>query len=168
MASTPLPPEPPPVAPDGAPLARDPAPIGPPPVAVIDEAHRLPPHRSKLTRVQDHLHGTVNGLTEWMELRIAIIRREVEEAIEAKKHQAEVLGKAWGVTAVLGLAAALMALFFLGFLFSALWGLLLVSVLWSLALGYLTLVVLLGVGALVAMRRAKAAGARLQSPKRDS
>jgi hypothetical protein len=168
MASTPLTPDPPPVAPDDASLARDPAPIGPPPVAVIDESHRLPPHRGKIARVQDHLQGTVNGLTEWMELRIAIIRREVEEAVEAKKHQAEVLAKAWGVTAVLGLAAALMALFFLGFLFSALWGLVLLSVLWSLALGYLTLVVLLGVGALVAMRRAKAAGARLQSPQRDS
>lgn len=129
----------------------------------VEEHLRLPAHRSKVGRVKDHVKGAAENLTDWFELRIALLKREVRDEIQSFKEQAAALGKAYGMAAVLALVAALVLLFVLGFLFSALWGLALgpESVLWSLTLGYLTLTVLLGLGALLALRRAKRTQQRL-------
>lgn len=126
-------------------------------------AHQLPAHRGKVGRVTDHVKGAADSLTDWFELRIALLKREIKDEVESAKEQAAALGKAYGVAAVLALVAALVLLFVLGFLFSALWGLLLGSgnELWSLTLGYFTLTALLGLGALVALRRAKRTQQRL-------
>jgi hypothetical protein len=123
-----------------------------------DERRQLPPHENKLERVSRHAEGVVTGLTNWIDLRIAVVRREIQETIEEKKRQAQALGQAWGITAALGLAAALIALFFLGFLLSALWDQFVIpegNALWSLTLGYLTLLAILGAGAFLGMRRAE-------------
>ncbi len=129
----------------------------------VEEHLRLPAHRGKVGRVTDHVKGAAESLTDWFELRIALLKREVKDEVQSLKDQAAALGKAYGMAAVLGLVAALVLLFVLGFLFSALWGLVLgpEHVLWSLTLGYLTLTVLLGLGALLALRRAKRTQQRL-------
>lgn len=126
-------------------------------------AHQLPAHKGKVGRVADHVRGAADSLTDWFELRIALLKREVKDEIQAYKEQSAALGKAYGLAAVLALVAALVLIFVLGFLFSALWGLLLGTgaELWALTLGYLTLMVLLGLGALVALRKAKRTQQRL-------
>ena len=126
-------------------------------------AHQLPAHRGKVGRVTDHVKGAADSLTDWFELRIALLKREVKDEVQAAKEQAAALGKAYGMAAVLALVAALVLLFVLGFLFSALWGLLLGTghELWSLTLGYLTLTLLLGLGALLAFRKARRTQERL-------
>lgn len=157
-----------------APPAPDPPELSSPPGAYVPvpsgsraptngDARRLPAHRGKVGRVTDHVKGAATSLTDWFELRIALLKREVRDEIEAVKNQSVELGKAYGVAAVLALVAALVLLFVLGFLFSALWGLLLGegAELWSLTLGYFTLALLLGLGALVMLRRAKRTQERL-------
>lgn len=124
---------------------------------ITDEEHQLPVHKGKVGRVADHVSGAAHSLTDWFELRIALLKREVKDEIQTVKDQATEMGKAYGAVAVLALVAAVVALFFAGFLFSALWGLLLgdEAELWSLTLGYFTLMLLFALGTLVALRRAK-------------
>ena len=124
---------------------------------ILDEEHQLPVHKGKVGRVTDHVKGAANSLTDWFELRIALLKREVKDEIDTVKRQVEALAKAYGVVAVLALVAAVVALFVAGFLFSALWGLLLgdEAELWSLTLGFFTLMLLFVFGTLVALRRAK-------------
>ena len=126
-------------------------------VPILDEQHQLPVHKGKVGRVTDHVKGAANSLTDWFELRIALLKREVKDEIDTVKRQVEEMAKAYGVVAVLALVAALVALFVAGFLFSALWGLLLgdEAELWSLTLGFFTLLLLFALGTLVALRRAR-------------
>lgn len=144
-----LPDLPPPVSP------QTPVPVRPGPIT--DEEHQLPVHKGKVGRVTGHVSGAAHSLTDWFELRIALLKREVKDEIQTVKAQATEMGKAYGAVAVLALVAAVVALFFAGFLLSALWGLLLgnEAELWSLTLGYFTLMLLFALGALVALRRAK-------------
>lgn len=172
-------------SPDPRPVKAPPAPDLPdaPPLAeprasvpartdtpILDEGHQLPVHKGKVGRVTDHVKGAANSLTDWFELRIALLKREVKDEIQTVKDQATTLGKAYGVAAVLALVALVVALFFLGFLFSALWGWLLLgpeNELWSLTLGYGTLLFLFAIGALVALRRARRAQKRLSLFSKD-
>jgi hypothetical protein len=119
--------------------------------------HQLPVHKGKVGRVTDHVKGAANSLTDWFELRIALLKREVKDEIEAAKKQGSELAKAYGAAAVLGLVAAVVALFVAGFLFSALWGLLLGegSELWSLTLGFFTLMLLFAIGAAISLNKAE-------------
>lgn len=159
-------PDPRPVtAPPAPDLPDAPPPISPPPVParvgtsqpVLDDEHLLPAHKGKVGRVTDHVKGAANSLTDWFELRIALLKREVKDEIQTVKDQAAEMGKAYGAVAVLALVSAVVALFVAGFLFSALWGLLLgdEAELWSLTLGFFTLMLLFVIGTLVALRRAK-------------
>jgi hypothetical protein len=66
--------------------------------------HRLPAHRNKAERVTDHLAGLSEDLREWVELRIQLIRKEIEEKIEGR------LSTVKGIVAV-GVVAAITALF---------------------------------------------------------
>lgn len=105
-------PEPPPVTP------RAP---GPPPVPqrITDDARQLPVHRGKITRITDHAQGIVNSLTDWIELRIALAKREVKDEVEAVTNQASTLAKVYGMAAGAGLVALLAAFFVGGFGFVA-------------------------------------------------
>lgn len=52
----------------------------------------LPPHRSKLERITDHVAAVSEDLREWTELRIALVKRQVEGVIgilERLQHLAE-------------------------------------------------------------------------------
>lgn len=124
---------------------------------ILDEEHQLPVHKGKVGRVTDHVKGAANSLTDWFELRIALLKREVKDEIQTVKSQATEMAKAYGAVAVLALVAAVVALFVAGFLFSALWGLLLGddAELWSLTLGFFTLMLLFAIGAFVSLRRAE-------------
>lgn len=124
---------------------------------ILDERHQLPAHRGKVGRITDHVKGAAENLTEWIELRIALLRREVKDEIDAAKSQAKTLAKAYGSAALFALLAALILLIWLGFLLSAAWGLLLGpdAALWSLTLGFLTLGLLLGLIAMILFKRAQ-------------
>lgn len=158
--------------PDSRPVSSPPAPELPdhPPPAqssvpartgdgapILDDEHQLPVHKGKVGRVTDHVKGAADSLTDWFELRIALLKREVKDEIAAKKAKAEELGKAYGILAVLALVTAVLALFVFGFLFSALWGLLIGEghELWSLTAGFGTLFLLFAIGALIAKNRAE-------------
>lgn len=157
--------------PDPRPVSSPPAPKTPelPPPAssvparagdgapILDDGHQLPVHKGKVGRVTDHMKGAANSLTDWFELRIALLKREVKDEIAAKKAKAEDLGKAYGILAVLGLVTAVLALVVFGFLFSALWGLLIGEghELWSLTAGFGTLFLLFAIGSLIAKNRAE-------------
>ncbi len=169
----PLPPEPPradfrPTASELPPLA-DPPPSEPPRVAplpevpapvtgsaapITDERFQLPVHKGKLARVQDHAEGIANSITDWIELRIALTKREVKDQIDALKAQLTELLKAYGLAAGAGLVAALAAFFMGGFLFTALFSIWL-SLSASLFLGWLLYTILFAIAALVLFKRAE-------------
>jgi hypothetical protein len=99
-------------------------PAGPPPLPGGDgglpEARQLPPHRGKLARIGDHAAALSADLREWMELRIALVKAEVQEKVEEVKASLRRKGIAIGFLA----AAGVLALYGLGFLFGTLaWGL---------------------------------------------
>lgn len=94
----PLPPEPPRVTPSNAP--RPGTPIGVP----IEERFRLPEHRNKIERVVDHTQGLVEDVTEWVELRIQLVKSEVEALIDSR------VGAMRGLL-VFGITAALTGLY---------------------------------------------------------
>ncbi len=83
--------EPPPV---GVPLARDPLPVAPPlvprtepfeePMHPLETRLRLPAHRNKVERVADHTTGLYDDIKEWVELRIKIVRSELEMLIDTR------------------------------------------------------------------------------------
>src|SRR5690606_7292675 len=62
----------------------------------VEERFRLPAHRGKAGRVSDHASGLVNDVKEWAELRIELVKKEVERRIEGRlstvKNQAIVGG----------------------------------------------------------------------------
>jgi len=88
--STPLSPSPlPPAAPPAVepPVVRRetlPVPITHPsptldrPPTAIAESHQLPPHQTKWDRVTGHLAALSADLTEWVELRVDLVKRQVE------------------------------------------------------------------------------------------
>lgn len=58
----------------------------------VPEARMLPPHRDKLERVTDHVAAISADLREWVELRIALVKRQVEGVVgimERVQHLAE-------------------------------------------------------------------------------
>ena len=71
---------------------RSPSPTLDPPERITAESHMLPPHRSKLERITDHVAAVSADLREWTELRIALVKRQVEGVvgiIERVQHLAE-------------------------------------------------------------------------------
>ena len=69
-------------------------------------SHRLPAHRNKVERVTDHLAGLSEDLREWVELRIQLIRKEIEEKIEGRLSSVKglaIVGALAAVTALFGL-----------------------------------------------------------------
>jgi hypothetical protein len=111
---------------------------------------QLPPHRGKLARMQDHVEGAVGGLKDWIELRIELVQAQIQEFVDARTEEAK-------FGAIIGVFAALAALFFLitlGFAFSALlrwllgWGQLA-----ALTGGFFIVVLILALVAFVAYRR---------------
>lgn len=75
-----------------------------PPVVPVEERFRLPAHRNKIERVVDHTHGLVEDVTEWVELRIQLVKSEIEALIDSR------VGAMRGLI-VFGVAAALTGLY---------------------------------------------------------
>lgn len=148
-----LPDAPPPVTP---PLAAPPAPVparlGTPPPP--DDEHLLPVHKGKVGRVTDHVKGAANSLTDWFELRIALLKREVKDEIQTVKSQTTELGKVYGMAAGAGIVALLAAFFMGGFLFVALFSIWL-TLSASLFLGWLLYTILFVIAAVVLFKRAE-------------
>lgn len=118
-AGPPLPPDPPPVD-AAAPTRRVAAPPGSPLTDVVPETRQLPPHRGKVSRITDHVASLSTDIREWAELRIDLVKAEIQEKID--EVQASLKRKGIGL-AFLAVAGVL-ALYGLGFLLGALaWGL---------------------------------------------
>lgn len=117
---------------------------------------KLPPHRGKLTRIQDSAQGAIGALREWVDLRIELVKAEVQDALAEKQAQA----KAAAVVGLLAALAGLMLLLALGFgagaLFEALLGF---APLPALAAGFGLVMVILAIVAGIAYVR---------SPLRDA
>lgn len=78
--------DPPPV---GVPVPQDPLPVPKievpeEPMRPLDMQLRLPPHRNKVERVADHTTGIFDDVKEWVELRIKIVRSEIETLIDSR------------------------------------------------------------------------------------
>ena len=120
----------PPVSTLPAPIS-EPSPVLDPEAAVASESRMLPPHRDKLERVTDHVAAISADLREWVELRLALVKRQVEGVVgilERVQHLAEAAKLAVPgvlllliglmfllVTLALGIGAALNS-YWLGFL----------------------------------------------------
>ena len=106
------PPEPKGAVPPRAPLPSAPAAVGAtdaPGVGAgvpIEEKFRLPAHRNKFERVSDHASGLVDDVTEWVELRVQLVKSEIEALIDSR------VGAMRGLL-VFGVTAALTGLYFL-------------------------------------------------------
>ena len=154
--ASPLPPSPPRVAPPPprpvstppAPRAETlPAPIVEPsptldrPPAAIPESHQLPPHQTKLDRVTGHVAALSADLREWVELRVDLVKRQVEGLqgiLERVQHYLNAAPFFVGALA-LGLSGVMFVFVAVAFGIGALVG--------SLGLGFLiTAVLLLAVG----------------------
>ncbi len=91
---------------DGAPAVRvypDAAPA--PSAAALPSGRQLPAHKGKVGRISDHVTALTDDLKAWVDLRVDLVKAEVEEQIESVK----------GWVAV-GLVAAIGGLFLLLFL----------------------------------------------------
>lgn len=116
------------------PARRDTPPLLDETAEPVSVAHRLPEHHGKLARITEHVAGLSEDLREWVELRVEVMKREIEETAQA----AVVMG-------VVGALAGFFALLTLALGFSALYLLTGMSRPLGYFLGFLTLTVLLGV-----------------------
>ena len=110
---------------------REPSPtLAAPPGApvVAPESRMLPPHQTKTERVADHVAAISADLRDWVELRIALVKRQVEGIVgilERVQHLAEAakLALPGAVLVVLGLLFLLLTLAFaIGALIDSVWG----------------------------------------------
>lgn len=118
-------------------VIQQPSPTLDPPPKVISEARMLPPHRNKLERITDHVAAVSADLREWTELRIALVKRQVEGVVgivERLQHLAE--------AAKLAVPGAILIVLGLLFLLTTL-ALLLGELLGSYAAGFAIMTVLL-------------------------
>jgi len=135
-------------------------------VPILDTEHQLPVHKGKVGRVTGHVKGAANSIADWFELRIALLKREVQDEIAAKKLKAEELGKAYGITAVLGIVALLAAFFMGGFAFVAFFSIWL-SLSLALFIGWLVYCVIFAIATLIAYKRADKKAKRLAAADPD-
>jgi hypothetical protein len=131
-----------------------PAPRPAPGAPILDEAHQLPVHQGKVGRVTGHVKGAANSLTDWFELRIALLKREVKDEIQTVKAQVVELAKVYGMAAGAGVVALLAAFFMGGFLFVALASIWLTLSL-SLFVGWLVYTILFLIATAVLFKRAQ-------------
>lgn len=93
-----------PALPTDPPPADVPVPAGMATGVPVEERFRLPAHRNKVERVADHTQGLFDDVTEWVELRIQLVRSEIEALIDSR------VGAMRGLL-VFGVTAALTGLY---------------------------------------------------------
>ena len=95
---------------------------------IAPESRMLPPHQSKTERVADHVAAISADLREWVELRVALIKRQVEGVVgilERVQHLAEAakLAVPGAILVILGLLFLLVTLALgIGALIGSVWG----------------------------------------------
>lgn len=144
-ARTPPPLRPPAVRQETLPAPVRTSPTLEPPAEVTSENRMLPPHRNKLERITDHVAAVSEDLREWTELRIALVKRQVEGLVgivERIQHLAEA-----AKLAVPGVILLILGALFLLVTIALFLG----QLLGSYGLGFLivTLVLMIGGGVLV-------------------
>lgn len=95
-----------PALPSQPPPVSSPMPPGVATGVPIEERFRLPAHRNKVERVADHTQGLFDDVTEWVELRVQLVKSEIEALIDSR------VGAMRGLL-VFGVTAALTGLYFL-------------------------------------------------------
>lgn len=163
------PPPPPPGAPPPSTLPariEHPSPTLEPGARPVSESRMLPPHQSKMERVTGHLAALSADLREWTELRVDLVKRQIE-GVQAKIERFEHYVEAADLlvpAAVLGLTA----LFFLLVTIALGLGALIGSVWGGFAILTLLLVVAAGVFGWLGMRKVREAQAiAVEAKKRD-
>ena len=107
--------DPPPVGALAVPV-REPAPDPAPETPVV------PPHRSRVGRVADHVAAISDDLQEWVELKVALVRREVLDKVQQVVDAAK-LAVPGLVLVLAGLLFLLLTLAFaIGALIESVWG----------------------------------------------
>ena len=131
----------------------------------VPTSHQLPPHRTQVGRVADHLAALSADLREWTELRIALVQRKVEGVVgifERLQHYVDA-AKFFAPALLLGLVGLVFVFVTLALGLGAL-----VGQAW---LGFLIVTVLLlavaGVLGVLGMRRVKDAQALVAEAKRQ-
>ena len=147
----------------------EPSPTLAPPREIVPESHQLPPHQTKLDRVTGHVAALSADLREWVELRIDLVKRQVEGLqgiLERVQHYLDAAPFFVGALA-LGLSGVMFVFVAVAFGIGALVG--------SLGWGFLiTAVLLLAVGGglgwlgLKRVRRAQEEAAEARKRERDA
>lgn|GEM_PF-5827894 len=86
-------------------VPSEPSPVLDPAARRVPTERQLPPHRTQVGRVADHLAALSQDMREWTELRIALVQRKVEGVVgivERVQHYAEA-GKFFAPALLLGL-----------------------------------------------------------------
>lgn len=86
-------------------VRTEPSPVLDPEAVRVPTSHQLPPHRTQVGRVADHLAALSADLREWTELRIALVQRKVEGVVgifERLQHYVDA-AKYFAPAALLGL-----------------------------------------------------------------
>lgn len=146
-------------------VRSEPSPVLDPDALRVPTSHQLPPHRTQVGRVADHLAALSADLREWTELRIALVQRKVEGVVgivERLQHYVEA-AKFFAPAVLLGLVGLVFVFVTLaiglGTLLGQLWlGFLVVTVL---LLAVASVLVVLGV------RRVKEAQALVAEARRQ-
>ena len=95
-------------------LRREPSPTlaaAPGGASIVPESRMLPPHQTKTERVADHVAAISADLREWTELRIALVKRQVEGVVGILERVQHLQDAA--VLAVPGIVLILIAVMFL-------------------------------------------------------
>jgi hypothetical protein len=142
----------------------EPSPVLDPAAVRVPTERQLPPHRTQVGRVADHLAALSQDMREWTELRIALVQRKVEGVVgivERLQHYAEA-GKYFAPALLLGLVGLVFVFVTLALGLGAL-----IGQVW-LGFAIVTLLLLAVAGVLVAlgMRSVREAQARVAEARR--
>ena len=163
------------VAPETLPaIIREPSPTladRPPASRIIPEARQLPPHQTKLDRITGHLAALSSDMQEWTELRIELVKRQVE-GVQAQIERFQQYANAAGffvpalALAISGIMFFLVAVAFgIGKLLGSLgWGFFVTSILLIALAGLLSW---LGIRSVKKAQAAEAEARRLQRQQRQ-
>jgi hypothetical protein len=145
-------------------VRSEPSPVLDPEAVRVPTSHQLPPHRTQVGRVADHLAALSADLREWTELRIALVQRKVEGVlgiVERLQHYAEA-AKFFAPAVLLGLVGLVFVFVTLAIGLGTLLG--------QMWLGFLIVTVLLlaiaGVLVMLGVRSVKEAQAMVAEAKR--
>lgn len=146
-------------------LQTEPSPVLDPDAVRVPTERQLPPHRTQVGRVADHLAALSQDMREWTELRIALVQRKIEGIVgivERLQHYAEA-GKYFAPALLLGLVGLVFVFVTLALVIGAALGLV-----WGFVIVTVLLLAVAGVLIVLGMRSVREAQARVAEARRAS